>query len=306
MEQNSNSEWVAGRLALVKPTWQPNADRARTQLRARPEQPFGRRRWIAAAATVAFILVVLAAVPQSRAVAQDLWYRMFFVRRFEAVRLDLSRIPLKASITSNGLAQKFATLEEAERKAGFRPMVPPPDVAGRSQGEFAVTGPIGVRQVVDLPALRAALDQAGAREVQLPAEWHGVTLRMDLGPMVFSGYEGEIQIVQARPIELHVPSGFPLAKFAETAFRCAGIPEWQARAMGEKFARSPAWLLDLPDDEVGHIEEIALRVGSGLLVEDTLEGGGSRATIMFGTAERIFAISSPSGQLSIRIANSLL
>lgn len=306
MEQNSTSEWVAERLASVKPEWQPNADRASAKLRARMEQASPRRGWTAAAVTVGVILAVVAAVPQSRAVAQDLWYRVFFVRRFEAIRLDLSRIPLQASITSNGVTQSFATLEEAERKAGFRPMAPPPEVAGRSTGEFTVTGPIGARQMVDLPALRAALDKVGAREVQLPAEWQGATIRMNLGPMVFSGYEQGVQIVQAKPIELHVPGGFPLAKFAEAAFRCAGISEWQARAMGEKFTKSPAWLLHLPEDEVANIEEIPLRVGSGLLVEDTLEGGGSRATIMFGTAERIFAISSPSREFGIRIANSLL
>jgi hypothetical protein len=76
--------------------------------------------------------------------------------------------------------------------------------------------------------------------------------------------------------------------------------------MGEKFAANPAWLLDIPEDEVVHIEEVRLRAGGGLLVEDPIEGGGGRVTVLFSTADRIFAISSGSREESIRIANSLL
>jgi hypothetical protein len=129
---------------------------------------------------------------------------------------------------------------------------------------------------------------------------------MAIGPMVIAGYKDEVQIVQAKPIELDVPADFPLAKFAEAAFRCAGMSWWQARAMGEKFAANPAWLLDIPQDEVVNIEEFQLRASAGLLVEDPIEGGGSRVTVLFGTADRIFAISSGSREDSIRIANSLL
>jgi len=263
-----------------------------------------RRRGWAVAALTAATLVVIAAIPQSRAIAQDLWHR-FFLRSFDAVRLDLSRVPMSVSVTTNGMQRSVATLQEAELQAGYKPILPLREIIGDPPSEISVTGPIGVRQIVQVKELQAALARAGANEIQVPAEWQGITLGMDFGSMVIAGYKDDVQIIQAKPIELHVPAGFPLAKFAEAAFRSAGASSWTAYTMGEKFAKNPAWLLDIPEDEVVNIQEISLRAGSGLLVEDPLEGGGLRVTVLFGTPDRIFAVSSGFRELSIRIANSL-
>ena len=305
MEKNPNSEWVAERIKTLKPEWRPNSDWARTRLTARMEARPTRRGWIAATAAAAAMLATIVAAPQSRAVARELWYRIL-LRGFDAVRVDLSRVPLSVSITSNGVQQTAATLEQAEQLAGFKPMLPPRGFVADSPAQTVVTSPIHVRQVVRVRELEAALAEAGANEVPVPAEWEGIALQMAVGPMVIAEYQDEVQIVQARPIELHVPADFPLAKFAEAAFRCAGMSWWEARAMGERFAANPAWLLDIPEDEVVHIEEVPLQAGRGLLVEDSTEGGGSRVTVLFSTADRIFAVSSRSREDSIRIANSLL
>jgi hypothetical protein len=56
-------------------------------------------------------------------------------------------------------------------------------------------------------------------------------LRTEIGPKVEANYPDNIQILQARPIELSVPSGFALEDFAEAAFRSIGVSSWEARAM---------------------------------------------------------------------------
>ncbi len=301
-----NSDWVAARLAAAKPEWTPNPTWARTRVEARTnERPrSSNRKWAATAAAAFATFAIFILLPQGRAVAQDIWYRLFF-RGFDAVRVDLSRVPLSTSITTNGMEVKVQTEQEASLKAGYPVHLPPRNLL-LDPPELAVTGPIVVKQIVQVQDLRAALAKAGATDVQVPDEWQGRELRIGIGPMVIAGYRDDVQVIQAQPMELHVPADFPLLRFAEAAFRCTGLSWWQARAMAEKFAANPAWLLDIPQDEVVNVEEIHLRKGiPAVLVEDPAEEAKERATVLFATPDRIFAVSSSSRERSIRVANSL-
>jgi hypothetical protein len=308
--QHENA-WVAERLASVEPKWIIDTDRARAELDARLSpraagrpQPF-RAVWATAAATVAVAVIALVAVPGGRALAQDLWFRLF-LNRVEVVRVDLSKLPLDTGITSNGMAMVVSGLAEAEQKAGFLPVLPPAEVLSDTP-RIEVTGPISVRQTVRTGPLRAALAKAGASDVKVPDEWDGVSLRMEIGPLVIAEYPNEVQVLQSKPVELFVPSGFPLARFAEVAFRSTGLSWWESRALGEKMAANPAWLLDVPADEVVHLQEIGLRSGhKGLVVEDFDDHGAiSRVTVIVATPQRIFAVSSGSRVRSLEIADSL-
>jgi hypothetical protein len=196
-------------------------------------------------------------------------------------------------------------VEEAEARAGFRPVFPPRELVGDAPARVMVTGPMTARQTVDVVALREALAKVGAHDVDVPEVWQGVTLRLEMAPMVIAGYADEVQVIQSKPFAFETPAGFPLAKFAEAAFRCAGVPAGPARAMAEKYAANPAWLLDVPEDEVAQVEEILMGARSGLLVEEPVETGGWRVTVLFGTAERVFAVVSNSRGRSLAIANSL-
>jgi hypothetical protein len=86
-----------------------------------------------------------------------------------------------------------------------------------------------------------------------------VQLRTEIGPMVAANYPDNIHILQARPIELSVPSGFAFEDFSEVAFRSIGVSLWEARAMARKFAAHPAWFLDIPSHAVVNVQEVALR-----------------------------------------------
>jgi hypothetical protein len=303
MENNHEDRWVANRLATIEPQWSPNLARGCELLDARLA---GRRSWtwMATAAATAAVCVVVLALPGTRALAQELWYR-FVLNRVDVVRLDLSKLPLHMQVTTNGVEQSVQNMDEAERKAGFRPYLPSPGVLYANPG-ITVSGPISVEQTIHVRDLESALGKVGASDVQVPAEWEGVQLRTEIGPMVAANYPDNVHILQALPIDLSVPSGFALEHFAELEFRSIGVSLWEARAMAQKFAAHPAWLLDIPPDAVVNVQEVALRAGPALLIEDFDEKGSvKRATIVRATSERLYSVSSRNRELSIKIADAL-
>ena len=304
METNHEDSWVANRLATIEPQWSPNLVRGRELLDARLA---GRRHswtWMAAAAATAAVCVAVLALPETRALAQELWYR-FVLSRVDVVRLDLSKLPLHMQVTTNGLEQSVQNMDEAERKTGFRPYLPSPGLMYANPG-ITVTGPIAVEQTIHVRDIESALDKVGASDVQVPAEWEGMQLRAEIGPVVAANYPDNVHILQALPIELSVPSGFALEHFAEVAFRSIGVSLWEARAMARKFAAHPAWLLDIPSDAVVNVQDVALRAGPALLIEEFDEKGAvERATVIRSASERMYSVSSRNRELSMEIANAL-
>ncbi len=297
MEHNPRNEWVAARLAPLAPAWTPDLIRARDLV-----QRNGARRHVGiygALAAAAVVLVILA--PSGRTLAQDLWYRMF-VSRVEVVRLDLSQVPLDTSIRTDGIQRTVATAREAAERAGFVPRFPTADVLAEAPA-LSVTGPIEITQTIRTQDLEAALARAGANDLEVPATWNGVTLRGFVGPLVIATYPGNVEIVQTTPIRLEMPAGFPLARLAETAFRTAGLSWWEARKLGEEYAANPAWLLDVPPNDFASVETIALPGGEGLLIEEA--GGEANATVVVSRPTRLYTVSSPSRELSIRVAATL-
>jgi hypothetical protein len=295
-------QWTAARLAAVKPTWEPDLVRARMLMRPRlaPE----RRRALYAAVAVATALIVAFVSPSGRAFAQDLWYR-WFVTRVAVVRVDLSKIPLDTSIRTDGLQQTVSSLAEAAEKAGFTPVLPPADLAGGTPA-LGIVGRIDVTQRIDTRALAEALRREGAIDVDVPAEWNGATLRAVVGPLVSANYPGDVEVLQTVPIRLEMPAAFPLERFAEVVFRAGGLPRAEARQLALEYARQPAWLLDLPADAAVVVETVTLaNGGSALLIEDPKEARGERATVFVSRPTRLYSVSSPTRDQSLRIANTL-
>jgi hypothetical protein len=161
------------------------------------------------------------AFPETRAAAQGLWSR-FVLNHVEVVRLDLSKLPLRTRVTMGLLEEPVSDADQAERKAGFRPNLPPFAVLGVSP-ELMVSGPATVEQTISVHDIESALAKAGASDVRVPAEWDSVTLRADIGSTVTAKYPDGSEIIQIQPIELQVPAGFPLEHFAEVAFLSIGV-----------------------------------------------------------------------------------
>jgi len=301
MESNHEDLWVANRLATIEPQWSPNLARGRALLDARLESRRSHSwTWLAASVATAAVCIAVLAFPGTRAIAQEFWFR-FILNRVDVVRLDLSKLPLHIQVTTNGLEQSVQNVDDAERKAGFRPYLPSPGTLDANP-DITVTGPILVEQTIRVRDIESALGEVGASDVHVPAEWEGVQLRSEIGPMVAENYADNVRILQARPIELSIPSGFELEHFAAVAFRSIGVSSWESRAIAQKFAAHPSWLLDIPPHAVVNVQEVALGAGPALLIEDFDE---KRTTVFWSTSERMYSVSSKNRELSVKIANAL-
>jgi hypothetical protein len=304
MEMNHEAQWIADCLATLEPHWSPNLANGRALLASKLEKRHHSLKWIAVATATAAVCVAVLALPPTMALAQQLWYR-FILNRVEVVRLDLSKLPLEMHITTNGLEQRAQDMEEAERKAGFRPYLPSPGVL-LANPSITITGPISVEQTIHVRDIESALVKVGASDVQVPAEWEGVQLRTQIGPMLELNYPDHVHILQARPMELSIASGFPLEHFAEVAFRSIGVSSWEARAMAQRFAANPAWFLDIPPDAVVNIHEVSLQASPAMLIEELDDKGAvKRATVVRSTSERMYSVSSENRKLSMKIADAL-
>lgn len=302
METNDNSRWVAERLSKVEPTWTPSVMHARVALdRELGPQP-RRPAWIAAAALAGLAIAILA-LPQGRAIAQELWFRLF-LNRIDVLRVDLSDAPFHSTVMGSG--QRVVTgLAEAEVQTGLRPHLPE---SGSWPGTptISVIGAMTIEQTIRTSELRSALKRVGASDVVVPDEWDQLTVRARIGPLVAADYPGEIQILQSKPAELFLPTRFPLSQFAETAFRSVGLSWWEARALARRYVAQPSLLIGIPADEAARIEDVSLRSGSGLLVEEFKDDGGTeRVTLVLGTKDAIYAVMSPSREVCLKIADLL-
>jgi hypothetical protein len=304
METNHEDQWIANKLATIEPRWSPNVARGRELLDSKLAKRHHSLKWIAVAAATAAVCAAVLALPTTRARAQQLWYR-FILNRVDAVRLDLSKLPLHMQVTTNGLEQSVQNMGEAERETGFRPNLPSPDVLYGTP-DIHVTGPITVGQTIHVSDIESALRKIGATDIQVPAEWEGIPLRTEIGPMVELNYSDSVHILQTRPFKLSVVSGFPLEHFAEVAFRSIGVSSWEARAMAQRFAANPAWLIDTSANAVVNIEEVSLRSGPAMLVEELDDRGTvERAIVVWATSERMYSVSSGNRELSMKIADAL-
>lgn len=302
METNYEDSWVTEHLAVLDPPWQPDPARGHAALHLRLAEPRRHSRKLLAAIAAAGACAAVFAFPQTRAMAQGLWEH-FVLNRVDVVRLDLSDLPLEAHVTTNGMTQIAHDLTEAEQLAGFKPNLPAGVLASTPQ--LTVTGPIVAEQTIHVTDLRSALAKRGSADV-VPAEWEGVTMRAVIGPMLAADYPGEVQVLQSKPVSLSVPTGFPLEAFANVAFRSIGVSSRDAAVMAKKFAADPAWFVDIPPDEVVGIQDLSLVNGPALLTEEYGDNGQiARETVIRSTPDRLYAIMSPTRDLSVKIAASL-
>lgn len=303
METNHEMRWVTERMSALEPAWQADLARGMQLLDAGQEMRTRSHSWIAATAAAA-VCVAAITLPQTRAIAQQLWSH-FFLNRVEVVHVDFSDLPLHNRISSHGMPQEARDLDEAERLAGFRPFLPESGVPA-VKPPIVVLSAMDITQTIRIAEFEAALRKAHVTDVQVPAEWEGVPLRYSIGPIVVLEYPNDIGILEAKPIEFSIPAGFPLQRFGELAFRTIGLSGHEAGELARKFAANPAWLLDVPADERADVEQIVLRSGPGLLIQEFNDDGKpGRVTVLRSTNERIYCVETNSRQQSLAIGDAL-
>ena len=308
MDMHPESAWIADRLATLTPPWVPSLARGRTLVDGRAHDP--RRAWRYGLATATAALLIAALAPSGRALAQDLWYRLF-VSRLAVVRLDLSRLPLDTNIRTDGPGQQADSIADASRLAGYTVELPPPDVLA-GEPILNVLPPIDVTQRIHTRALVDALAAVGATDIDVPAEWDGLALRATIGRTVSARYldpaspvgqrPADVTILQTPAIRLDVPAGLALDRFAEAMFRAAGLSWWEARQLGAEYAAHPAWLLDAPESGLVTVETVPLAGSTAVVIEDASDG---QTMVWVSRPWRIYAVSSTSRETSLRVASAL-
>lgn len=279
------NRWVDERLqSLGAPEVDANLDAARGRLREREASARRRRRaWTTGAAIVGAILV-LAALPWPRAAAQRLWDRLTLVRvEVVPVAQDNPVQPEKVFDFKEEGDEPISVQDvvEAERIAGFRPLLPPPDVVPGTP-ELKVIKHEVMSSTVRVVDLERALAASGVTGVHVPREWEGVTLRVERGPVINADYEdAKMGISQSPPFRLITPSGFQVGQFMEIAYRLFGKSAADARDLSRKFVENPAWMLVIPHATV---REVPWKGGRAVAA------GGQGMCFFWNTTDRIFVI----------------
>lgn len=106
---------------------------------------------------------------------------------------------------------------------------------------------------------------------------------------------------------LVAPPDFDAAHLVEVTFRIFGVNRQDARLLSERFAANPAWFLGIPQDDEVTIQEVSLRSGRGMYIEDFNEQGRSeRAALVWSTSDRVYVLSgNMSRQRAILVADSI-
>lgn len=311
MQKNNtvNDDWVDRQLAsLPVIDREPNTAKALAALRAREgNRKAAQRRWTWAVSTALAICVALLALPGSRAFAQRLWETLF-LKRTEVIRANFENIPdaLTPDVLSGGsVPEGVSNIDEAERKAGFRPLLPGASILSGSPN-LSVSAPIEARLTLHQSELVKALEKAGASNVEVPHDWEGRSFGLEVGPIVVADF-GDLSLLQCRPFTLVAPSGFDIPRFLEVAFRILGADEAEALRMKEKFAANPAWFWAIPRDNQATIQEVSLRSGPGVYIEDFRSNGvRAGAAVIWNTPDRMYLVGGTmSRELALVVANSI-
>jgi len=227
------------------------------------------------------------------------------LKRFEIVRVDpagMNRLPpsLRAIFAEPVPdAEPVASLNEAATRAGFTPRLP----KSATPLQIGVTDPVHADARIEIAALNQALRDGTVTNVTVPQDWDAVTIAIEQGRGVLADY-GDFLIVQAPPLTLNTPSGFPLDQFVEVLFRVVGINGPDARMLREKFAANPAVFFPIPIRYEMDIHEVRLNSGSGLLMQNASKVGD--LALVWSTTDHIYFLSGGLTETRIiELANSI-
>ena len=310
-----NKDWVEQQLAqLAPPTdWTPNTAAALRHHRARRMEQWRRGPgfwWKVAMA--AALLLAIAAVPPTRALAQRLW-RFLTVGRVEVLQLNLDLLPKDSSLRAHQIRPPdrmitVTTPEEAEQRVGFRPRLP----FGEMRGDLklSVMSPTDYQMVPKLDDLRHLLERAGVNGESLPPEWDGARIVVHVAGVALAEWsQSDAMLIQSPPLTMAVPGGFDLQRFTTLVLRGLRLPAAQAEHLGARMVAAPAWMLALDTEDKVAMREVQLRAGPGTLVYDYDTDHPDRIerlTLLWSTPDRIYILSCGCGDsAAIATANSI-
>jgi hypothetical protein len=205
---SQRSHQVGARLAAIAPAERSSAQMAYSRLRTRILQKendsmfakiFSRRSRLAwVALGVIAILAVALAFPEVRAIA-DSFLGLFRVQQFSVVQIQSENLPQELGSSSQfeymlsndvhieetGELQEVGDAAEASALAGIPVRLPegmdtPPTLMVQPGADISFT--------IDLPLVKALLQELGQGDLDLPASLNGATVEMTLPSAVAAGY----------------------------------------------------------------------------------------------------------------------
>jgi hypothetical protein len=322
---NSETEWVAERLAELEPPsqWHPDARAARERLARRTDRWAPWAIWACRAAASAAVLAIVATVPPVRLAAQRAW-DVFFARDISVVQVDFGHVPdaVWAALQPPDAAWQFegtsisGGLTEASHLAGFDVRTPAPNLVPGSPYLMLVT-PMSGELVLKVDALERAARSVGLSDYVVPPEWEGARIRVSSGPAVGATYgargaavprEPVVMLVQMKPIAITVPSGFPVQAFAEFALRLFGIDPGEASALAVNAAVAPMAFLGIPNRPHVTVTQVPLRSGGTATMIHHLDDpqDGERVAMIWSRSDRIYMLTgSLTDDVALAVAESL-
>jgi hypothetical protein len=323
-KDKNTSEWVHDCLARLDsaPHWHPDPELGMVRFRSYERMAKRELRLRRAAAVIVLVASVLAlAVPATRGLGRQLLDR-FYMRRPEAVRSTMPRSEPSVFImeyTSPTSVGRFvASVEEAQREAGFDPRLPPRLVEQVASGLAVVKvhGAIDTRIKIHVPDLTVALQKRGIERVDVPRNWHGAEIAHHTGPGIWIVFLGGSLGQSPRP-SLVTPPNFPLIDFTEIALEAAGLTPSEAHRARNLFADSGGAFSVVPSDAKSDFRDVSLKSGQGLLFENDTDQderqkcsfcpGPHERVLTWAAADRVFQLRSQTMTVeqAIGLANSI-
>lgn len=274
------------------PDFEPDLHAARARLRERHGRSSAPVRRVSRLAALGAVMVVVLALPWTRALAERVWDRLT-VSRIQIVQISGRDVPIDVAsmFTFDDRDQRepveVPTVEQAARIAGFMPALPSPNTLPGTPRLSVVMAENMWSRPVDVARLRAAVRTAGLADATVPDAWHGARLVVEGGPAVVASYEERsVEVMQARPFRMNVPAEIPLEEFMRLGFRLFGRSRDDARSLAHEIATNPAVVFHFPEHH--HVRDLRLRAGRGVVVGDD-EG----ICFFWNTADRLFIVAGP-------------
>jgi hypothetical protein len=350
------SSWVRACSDLLAPPadWEPNLNTALARFEARADarlrRRFSLRRYFLVGAIATLIVcIAVPAIPRTSVLAQQignstwqrleqLWYWITIVRNPPKL---LGRLPAAVkALHTRQLAKPdspwpVSNAAEAALRAGFLPRLPDSSVLSGSP-RLSVLGPMSFAAVVSTADLAEALRTAGVLDRQVPQQWDGAQLTLQIGATVTASWSdvsdersggmawSDLTLAQGPARVVMAPAGFDLEAFAATGLRAAGMrnPDMVLR-LAQHRTTAPALLFGYltPYHFVG-AREVNLRTGRATLIEEfgrTSQGDGlgsgdsvptvERITLLWSAPDRVYVLSgitkTPTTMLSFDLAAAL-
>lgn len=285
-------------------------ERLREQDEARAARGGAWRPWLATAASVAAIALAFT-FPAVRVSAQAV-LDLFRVRTFAAVRFDPARFERIESMRGAehvnlferrnvgqepGEPRLVASLEEAGRAAGMRPMAPATLPPGLEPDSVFVTGAGEADFVVNGERLRTMLDALELRDVAVPAGLDGRAVHVRLQPGIaarYRGRSGRVTLMQAQSPEVRVPPGVDLAQVGEVGLRVLGLSPPEARRMARRIDWTNTLVVPVPTS-ASEFREVTVNGQRGLMIgtRERRQDGRTRrggTVILWSEGDRVLAL----------------